>query len=582
MRMNLALTAGPAIKVSRTVVAALLVSLLMLGLSPAAPAVSEGAVKIVSVIVQGSNSAAEAREAVESVGGTVTRNLPIIKGVSADVPSGALSLLEANSAIFQVTPNEKVGFHGDADGGNITHRIQKVVRAQKGWSEGITGRGVTVGLLDTGVYQHPDLAGRVICGADLTAEAGTPAECQDTFGHGTFMAGLIAGNGASSNGKYKGAAPEARIVSVKASGYDGSTDISTILAGIQWFVAFKDDYNIRVLNLSLGSDSAQSYKLSPLNYAVERAWDAGIAVVVSAGNSGPDASTVMKPGDDPFVITVGSSNDEGSVAPGDDMVPGFSSQGPTRADGLTKPDVVSPGVHTVSLRSPGSAIDNNYGAEAAVDGSYFRGTGTSMSTATVSGAIAQMLQRKPGLSPDDVKYRLKATARDIAVTDPNKAGAGLIDAYAAATQTVTGVSTQTPPKSTGLGLIALDRGSLDLEVVTPAGQLALAGEFNAQTDPAEVSLDNPGGLVPYVGLNFVSSGWDGTSWRGTSWRADEWAGTSWRGTSWRATVWDGTSWRGTSWRNEDWDGTSWRGVDWDGTSWRGTSWRSAWYAVAWD
>ena len=581
MRMNLALTAGPAIKVSRAIVAALLVSLLMLGLSPAAPAVSEGAVKMVSVIVQGSNNAAEAREAVESVGGTVTTNLPIIKGVTADVPSGALSLLEAHSSVFQVTPNEKVGFHGTADGSQITHRIQKVVRAQKGWSEGITGRGVTVGLLDTGVYQHPDLAGRVICGADLTAEAGTPAECQDTFGHGTFMAGLIAGNGASSNGQYKGAAPEARIVSVKASGYDGSTDVSTILAGIQWFVAFKDQYNIRVLNLSLGSDSAQSYKLSPLNYAVERAWDAGIAVVVSAGNSGPDRSTVMKPGDDPFVITVGSSNDEGSVAPNDDMVPVFSSQGPTRADGLTKPDVVSPGVHTVSLRSPGSAIDNNYGASAVVDGNYFRGTGTSMSTATVAGAVAQMLQRNPGLSPDDVKYRLMATARDIAVTDPNKAGAGLIDAYAAATQTVPGVSTQVHPKSTGLGSLALDRGSIDIEVVTDLGQVALTGEFNAQTDPTKVDASNPAGLVPFVGLTFTQSGWEGAAWRGAAWRAEDWAGAAWRGVAWRATTWDGAAWRGAAWRNSDWEGAAWRGGEWDGAAWRADSWQSHWYAAAW-
>lgn len=584
-------TAGPAIKLSRSLVAAVLASLLTLGLAPQAPALSEdaaaGATKIVSVIVQGFNNSSEAAQAVRAVGGKVTRDLPIVKGVSADVPVDALSLLEANSSIFQVTPNEKVGFQGTADGTEITHRIQKVVRANKGWAEGITGRGVTVGLLDTGVYNHPDLAGRVICGADLTAEAGTPAECQDTFGHGTFMAGLIAGDGTSSNGKYKGAAPEANIVSVKASGYDGSTDVSTILAGIQWFVAFKDQYNIRVLNLSLGSDSAQDYRLSPLNYAVERAWDAGIAVVVSAGNSGPDASTVMKPGDDPFVITVGSSNDEGSMAIGDDMVPVFSSRGPTRANGLAKPDVVSPGVHTISLRSPGSAIDNNYGSTAVVDGSYFRGTGTSMSTATVSGAVAQMIQRNPSLTPDEIKMRLKATARQIAETDPMKAGAGLIDAYAAATGTVVGVATQTHPRSTGLGSLALDRGSLDVEVVTPAGQIALTGEFNAQLDPEGISLENPTGLFPYVGLNFTQSGWDGTSWRGTSWRVDEWAGTSWRGTSWRATVWDGTSWRGTSWRNEDWEGTSWRGtswrdLDWDGTSWRGTSWRSAWYAAAWD
>lgn len=586
--MTLALTAGPAIKWTRSLVAALLCSLLLLGLSPAAPAVSEEATKMVSVIVQGVSGSAEARAAVEAVGGKVTRDLSIVNGVSAKVPADALSLLEANSSIFQVSRDEKVGFHGTADGTEVTHRIQKVVRATKGWSEGITGRGVTVGLLDTGVYAaHPDLAGRVVCGADLTAEAGTEAECQDTFGHGTFMAGLIAGNGASSNGKYKGAAPEARIVSVKAAGYDGSTDVSTILAGIQWFVAYKDEYGIRALNLSLGSDSSQDYRLSPLNFAVEKAWDSGIAVVVSAGNSGPDFSTVMKPGDDPFVITVGSSNDEGSVAVGDDMVPVFSSRGPTRSNGLTKPDVVSPGVHTISLASPGSAIEQKYGSTASIPGGYFRGTGTSMSTATVTGAVAQMLQRNPGLSPDDVKFRLKETARSIAETDPNETGAGIIDAYAAATETVLGVSTQAHPKSTGLGLLALDRGSLDLEVVTPAGQVALTGEFIAQTDPSKISLDNPGGLIPYVGLNFTQSGWDAATWKAATWKTEDWSAATWKAATWKGTEWEAATWKGTEWNNLDWDAATWKAAtwkdfDWDAATWKAATWKSHWYAAAWD
>lgn len=263
------------------------------------------------------------------------------------------------------------------------------------------------------------------------------------------------------------------------------------------------------------------------------------------------------------------------------MIPVFSSRGPTRADGLSKPDVVSPGVHTISLRSPGSAIDNNHGAEAVVDGTYFRGTGTSMSTATVSGVVAQMLQRNPGLTPDEVKMRLKATARPIAEADPLKAGAGLIDSYAAATETVVGVVTQTHPQSTGLGLLALDRGSIDIEVVTPIGQVALTGEFNAQTDPSEVTLDNPGGLVPFAALTFTQSGWDGAAWRGAAWRVEDWTGAAWRGAAWRATVWDGAAWRGAAWRNDDWEGAAWRGSEWDGAAWRASSWQSHWYAAAW-
>jgi serine protease AprX len=580
--MPLALTAGPVIKLGRTLLVAALMSLLALGLSPAAPAASQSASDFITVIVQGIGGSSDAREAVESVGGTVTRDLSIINGVTADVPSDALGLLRADEQVFQVTPNGKIGFHKAFDGTKTASQLTKVTNSTKLWSEGVTGRGVTVALIDTGVYNHPDLAGRVICGADFTHEAGTEAECQDTFGHGTFMAGQIAGNGASSKGKYKGSAPEARIISVKAAPYDGSTDVSTILASIQWVVAHKADYNIRALNLSLGSDSSQDYRLSPLNYAVEKAWQEGIVVVVSASNSGPDSQTITKPGDDPYVITVGASNHEGSMDISDDMVPVFSGRGPTRSNGLAKPDIVAPGVHTVSLRSPGSAIDTNYGATATVDDHYFRGTGTSMSTAYTTGVVAQVLQRNPGLNPNQVKARLLDTARDIGEDDPLAAGHGLIDAYAATNSVSLAEANQGLERSTGLGSLQADRGSIDVEVVTPAGQIALFGEYSAQVDPESVNLANPTGLVPFSSLTFTQSGWDGTSWKGTSWKEHDWTGTSWKGTSWKATVWDGTSWKGTSWKNAEWDGTSWKGVDWDGTSWKGTSWKSAWYAAAWN
>lgn len=580
--MTLALGAGSAINAGRAIVAAFLASLLVLGLSPAAPALSEGGVKLVSVIVQGAGSAAEARAAVETAGGTVTGNLPIVKGVSAEVPSGALSMLETNPSVFQVSENGKVGFHTAFDGAQTAHQLTKVTNSSALVNHGITGRGVTVALIDTGVYNHPDLAGRVVCGADFTHEAGTEAECQDTFGHGTFMAGQIAGNGASSSGKYTGSAPEANIVSVKAAGYDGATDVSTILASIQWVVAHKDQYGIRALNLSLGTDSSQDYRLSPLNFAVEKAWSEGIVVVVSASNSGPGPQTITKPGDDPYVITVGASNHEGTLKVSDDMVPVFSGRGPTRSNGLSKPDVLAPGVHTVSLRSPGSAIDDKYGAHAVVAGSYFKGTGTSMSTAYTTGVVAQVLHRNPNLNPNQVKARLMDTAVRVAETNPLAAGKGIIHAYAAANSTSLVEANQGLEPSTGLGLLQADRGSVEAEVVTPVGQIALLGEYSAQTDPDAVSGENPAGLMPFSSLTFTTSGWEPTTWDGTTWKTQEWAGTTWKGTTWKATVWDGTTWKGTTWKDADWDGTTWKSVDWDGTTWKGTTWKSAWYAAAWD
>ncbi|HEX2057799.1 MAG TPA: S8 family peptidase [Actinomycetota bacterium] len=564
--------------VHRAALVALAVALLA-----ALPAPAAGTrTTLLAVVVQGAEDALGAARAVSSAGGTVERSLPIVDGVSARVPAARVDDLRADPRVRAVGTDAVIAFEG-APGGGTTHRIQNVVRANDLWTRGIDGRGSTVALLDTGVYaSHPDLAGRVVHCEDLSHEAGTEAHCADTFGHGTFMAGLIAGDGTASNGKYTGAAPRASIVSVKAAGFDGATDVSTVLAGIQWIVAHKDVYGIDVMNLSLGTDSSQDYRLSPLNYAVERAWAAGIVVVVSAGNSGPGAATVMKPGDDPYVITVGASNDEGSMAIGDDRVPVFSSRGPTRANGLAKPDVVSPGVHTVSLRSPGSAIDQSYGASAAVDGLYFKGTGTSMATATVSGIVAQLLQDEPGLTPDQVKHRLTSTARGIDETDPMLAGAGLVDAYGAVTSTSTDAANQGLAHATGLGLLEGDRGSAGVEVVTPIGQLFLQGEYAAQTDPEQVSSTNPAGLVPWAGATWKADGWDAASWAGATWKSGDWAGATWKGATWKATVWDGATWKGATWKNADWEGATWKGAEWDGATWKASSWQTRMYAAAWE
>jgi serine protease AprX len=270
------------------------------------------------------------------------------------------------------------------------------------------------------------------------------------------------------------------------------------------------------------------------------------------------------------------------MATGDDLVPAFSSRGPTRANGLAKPDVVSPGVHTVSLRSPGSAIDQRYGASAAVDGLYFKGTGTSMATATVTGIVAQLLEDEPGLTPDQVKHRLTSTARAIAETGRMNAGAGLVDAYGAVTSTSTAAANQGLAHSTGLGLLEGDRGSAGVEVVTPIGQVFLQGELIAQTDPDEVSVTNPAGLVPWAGATWKTEGWDAGSWAGATWKSGDWAGATWKGATWKATVWDGATWKGATWKNADWDGATWKNAEWDGATWKASSWQTRMYAAAWE
>jgi serine protease AprX len=372
-----------------------------------------------------------------------------------------------------------------------------------------------------------DLTGQTTPCKNLSGEL----DCNDRYGHGTFIAGLVAGNGASSGGKWKGVAPEASVLSVKTAGADGAADVSNILAAIQWVVSFKDRYDIRVLNLSLGTDSTQDWRVDPLNYAVERAWAAGMTVVVAASNEGPSAGTISKPADDPWVVTVGATDDRGTAGLDDDQLPDFSGRGPT-AHGLAKPDVAAPGAHVISLRAPGSAIDTKFPWY--VDGSYRRGSGTSMATGVVSGAVALMLQANPGFTPDRVKHALGATARDAASSDPMAVGAGVVDVEAAAYSAPPGVANQGLARSNGWGSLALSRGSVQVRTDGLAG--TVLGPVLGATLTAQLLLWNPGG---YTGASWVPSDWYLSTWEIHRWNRVTWYGSDWPGNKWRGSTWHG-------------------------------------------
>jgi serine protease AprX len=492
----------------------------------------------IRVIVQKVTAADPAPElAVRRLGGQVTRALPIVGGFAATVPAASADELAGQPGVRAVTPDAKVRVQAAAPGGGIRSVYPRTIRADRVWNRGVTGRGVTVAVLDTGVAPNlPDLAGRLVqVRNDLTGQVSPcknlsgDLDCNDRYGHGTFIAGLIAGNGASSGGKWKGVAPEASILSVKTAGADGAADVSNILAAIQWVVSFKDRYNIRVLNLSLGTDSTQDWRVDPLNYAVERAWEAGMTVVVAASNEGPSPGTITKPADDPWVVTVGATDDRGTAGLGDDRLPDFSGRGPT-AHGLAKPDVAAPGAHVISLRAPGSTIDTQFPWH--VDGSYRRGSGTSMATGVVSGAVALMLQADPGFTPDRVKHALTATAKDAASNDPMAVGAGVVDVDAAAYSAPPGVANQGLARSNGQGSLALSRGSVQVRTDDLLG--TVLGPVLGATLTAQLLLWNPGGYTgaPWVPSDWYLSTWEVHRWNRVSWYGNDWPGRRWHGSSW--------------------------------------------------
>ena len=487
------------------------VAALLAFVAPSGRAASADLGETVEVVVQALNPFA-ARQAVERHGGEVTYDLPIIDAVVADVPAAMVPGLAGDTSVRAVTPNAPMHVQGITPPHEAAAVYSKVVGADKLWFEGVKGAGATVALVDTGIAPVPDLAGRVIGRVDFTTEMNP---FTDSFGHGTFVAGVIAGNGSSSDGRYTGVAPAARLVSIKIAGRNGATDVVQVLKGLQWAVTMKPIFDIEVLNLSVGSDSAQPYALSPLDRAVEAAWQAGITVVVSASNLGEKGpGTITKPADDPFVITVGAIDDKGSPGRGDDQMAGFSGMGPTAADGIAKPEVVASGRSLVSLRAPGSFIDERYPA-ARIGTGYFKGSGTSHAAGIVSGAAALLLDREQELNPNQVKARLMNTAVQVSGGGPNVSGSGSIDAYSAAHAGTFDEANQNIPVSLGVGSISDDEGSLSAEIHTTSVTNLLGTFYSSEwvADP-------------------TGSSWWGSSWWGSSWWGSSWWGSSWWGSSW--------------------------------------------------
>jgi serine protease AprX len=418
---------------------------------------------------------------------------------------------------------------------------------------GVTGAGVRVAVLDTGIANLPDFAGRLVDGVDLSGE-GNPFH--DSYGHGTFVAGLIAGNGASSGGQYVGEAPGADLVSVKVAGASGQTDLASVILGVGWVVTHQASDHIGVLNMSLGAAPFASTVLNPLDMAVEAAWRSGVAVITSAGNAGPFNGTILSPGDDPLVITVGAIDDHGTVSAADDTVSTFSSVGPTNPDGWFKPDLVASGRSVVSLRAPNSTIDRNF-PSARIGAANFVGSGTSFSAAITSGAAALALQDGTVAGrPDALKAKLLGTTEAGPVGNPFVDGHGSLDVYAATM--LTGVSlNQTTP----------------LLPTLPGFTVSLPNTWN-------VSTWNGGG---WNGGGWNGGGWNGGGWNGGGWNGGGWNGGTWNGMAWDGSAWNGGGWNGATWNGGGWNGTAWNGGGWNGSSWNGAVWSGGgWNGSAWN
>jgi serine protease AprX len=450
----------------------------------------------VEAIVQFENGASpsSARGSVRAEGGRVTGELPIINGLAARMTAASALALSRRDGVRVVSLNAAVKKSAvTIDAKQLATSYNQSVKSPQAWRQGATGKGVGVAVIDTGIagdlpdfrVSQTDSTSRVVATAATNPYA---TGDDDSYGHGTHVAGIIAGNGtnrASSDpldGDYVGVAPDANLISIKASDEQGDATVLDVIYGLQFAVDHKADFNIRVVNLSLESTDPQSYRTDPLDAAAEAAWFNGIVVVAAAGNRGTAGDAVdYAPGNDPYVVSVGAVDDRGTANTVSDNVTSWSSRGRTQ-DGYAKPDILAPGAHIVSDLAPGSAFASMC-PSCVVSGQYIRAGGTSMAAPMVSGAVAAMLQVHPELTPDQVKGALIATGQKV-------------------------------HKST-------------------AGEVSVAGLVQASPPIKTVNL----GLTPNVAIAPSTGAIDygRSSWRRSSWSRSSWSRSSWSRSSWSCT-----------------------------------------------
>jgi serine protease AprX len=374
-------------------------------------------------------------------------NLPLIDSLAAFLTPDEIAALGDASFVTQIVADNMVhgfDYQTTMDVTNLTIGLGNVTAPTDG---GPTGDNVAVAVLDSGVATNTDLAAsRIVGWKDFVNGQPTP---YDDAGHGTYVAGLIAGDGKASlplgkggwaTAQFRGVAPAAHIVGIKVLDEVGQGRSSTLIAGIAWAIAHKNDYNIRVLNISVGGSPVGPVSRDPVALAVEAAWQSGITVVCAAGNEGDfGPGSILSPGNDPFVITVGATDTRQTADVSDDVVAAYSSRGPTLFDEVAKPDLVAPGNRLISVRTVGSYIDVNFpanvipvadfapAAPAGTQSNYIMLSGTSTSAPIVAGAAALMIGADQSLSPDDVKVRLMQTADRVPGASTSQQGAGTLD-----------------------------------------------------------------------------------------------------------------------------------------------------------
>jgi serine protease AprX len=424
-------------------------------------------------------------EAAERAGGKARRKLKLVGGESVKIEAKDLDKLAAQDDVTYVAPDLPVvptGLLSQPSLSTLATFYPQVIGAPTAWNGGLTGAGIGIAVLDSGVAAVPDFGGRLV----QVQLPGQTAPAGDAYGHGTFVAGVAAGS--SADGRYRGVAPGATVYGLNVSAADG-LHTSYVIAGLDWVLANAAQHNIRVVNISLSENVESSYLSSPLDTAVERLWRSGIVVVASSGNRGP-GTALYAPGNDPFVITVGSTDSNDTATTTDDTVASFTSSGVT-LDGFSKPELLAPGRHIASTLPAATTLAQLAPLQNLIEPGYALISGTSFSAPQVAGAAADLLQQHPSWTPDQVKWLLSQTARTVAGTTA---------------------------------------GELDL---------AAAAAFAASPGFANQGLvPTTYGLSGSTTTDYTSATWNSATWNSATWNSATWNSATWNSATWNAAAWD--------------------------------------------
>jgi serine protease AprX len=496
------------------------------------------------VIVQTGGESYPAEHFVEKMGGRVLKDLPLISAFAAEVPGAAVPSLAEMTAVNWVSLDAPVKPSAKPIKDPKTslellpeNYFLDTLNVRQLWDLGYLGEEVGVAVIDSGIFTDRDFTitpkkphTRIKVMKSFNSESSS-----DHFGHGTHVAGIIGGHGGASDGKYSGIAPKVNLVNLKISNEQGLAYESDTVDAMQWVFDHKDEYNIRVLNLSIQSTIPQSYHESALNAAAEILWFNGVVVVAAAGNWDDDdefKAIEAAPGNDPFIITVGATDENNTSSRTDDFITSFTPLGQT-IEGYSKPEIFAPGVDIVSVLSYGSDWFFEHPDRVVMDGEYFRLSGTSMAAPMVTGAAALLLQAEPNLTPDQVKYRLIQTA-GIVGSWP------YLDVYAALTTRTSEAANQS---------------------IVPhmlLAKMALIAYWSSQNGEEEIDWEQ---------VN-----WDAVNWNAVNWNAVNWNAVNWNAVNWNAVNWNAVNWNAVNWNAVNWNAVNWNAVNWNAVNWNAVTW----------